>query len=154
MKAKTDEFFMLKALQLAEKALKGGNPPVGTVLVYRGKIVGKGIESGKTTHDVTNHAEILALRDAIKKGFLKKLTETIMFTTHEPCIMCSYAIRHYGVSKVVIGLNVPEVGGLSSRFNILDTSKIKKWPEKPKITCGLLRENCQSLTDRYMALKG
>ncbi|MBU2525389.1 MAG: nucleoside deaminase [Bacteroidetes bacterium] len=145
---------MLEALHLAEKALNSGNPPVGSVLVLNGKIIGKGIESGKTTQDVTNHAEILALRDAIKKGFVKNLHETVMYTTHEPCIMCSFAIRHYGVTKVVIGLNVQDVGGMTSKFNILNTTKVKKWTKKPQITFGLLKEYCQALTDKYIALKG
>ena len=56
---------MHKSLQLAKEALSIGNPPVGAILVINDQIVGEGIEAGKSSGDITNHAEILAVRNAI-----------------------------------------------------------------------------------------
>ena len=63
------EKFMRNSLELGKQALAEGNSPVGSVIVYQDKIIGEGVEAGKTANDVTYHAEILAIRDAIKNGY-------------------------------------------------------------------------------------
>lgn len=93
--------YMLECIELAKQALEKGNPPVGSVLVFEDKIIGKGIESGKSSGDITQHAEILAVKDALKNGYRDILEKSVMFTTHEPCIMCSYLIRHHKIAKLV-----------------------------------------------------
>lgn len=153
MKEPDFERYMHRSLALAGIALKQGNPPVGAVIVLKDKIIGEGIESGKLTGDITNHAEILAIRDAIQNGYSKNLSESKMFTTHEPCIMCSYLIRHHKIPHIIFGSPVPLVGGVTSEFPILATEKIPMWGTKPLITTGICTVECAALTKRFLNKK-
>lgn len=143
--------FMQQCLSLAEIALKNGNPPVGAIIVLQNKVIGKGIESGKSTEDITNHAEILAIRDAINNGFSNYLNDSKMFTTHEPCIMCSYLIRHHKIPHIIYGTHVPLIGGATSQFKILMTEQIPTWGKKPMITEGICVKECDDLTKQFMS---
>lgn len=140
---------MLECIELAKQALAKGNPPVGSVLVFEDKIIGRGIESGKSSGDITQHAEILVVKDALENGYQDVLEKSVMFSTHEPCIMCSYLIRHHKISKLVFGISVPFVGGQSSEFKILETENIPKWGKKPEIKSGILQHECEVLNEQF-----
>jgi len=144
---------MKYCLNLGEQALEMGNPPVGAILVHKNEIIGEGIESGKSTGDITNHAEILAVRDAINKGHAEQLKEAKMYTTHEPCIMCSYLIRHHKILMIIYGISVDYIGGCTSKFNLLETESIPKWGSKPKIISGILKNECSKLSNKFELLK-
>ncbi|MDR6762078.1 tRNA(adenine34) deaminase [Flavobacterium sp. 2755] len=146
------KYYMHQCLHLAKTALAEGNPPVGAVIVLDGEIIGTGIESGKSTGDITNHAEIMAIRSAIKNGYSNKLQLTSMYTTHEPCIMCSYMIRHHKIAEIVYGTAVPYIGGLTSQFSILSTEDIPKWGNKPKVIGDVCIEECNALNAQFLEL--
>lgn len=137
--------FMNNCIELALIAKKRGDHPVGSVIVLNDQIIGKGIEGGKTFSDITFHAEIEAIRKAT--GFLKSqdLSSCILYTTHEPCIMCSYVIRHVRIKCVVMGIEVPETGGLSSDYPLLLDESIKKWAGPPELITGVLEKECMDL---------
>ncbi|MBT2622279.1 nucleoside deaminase [Chryseobacterium sp. ISL-6] len=141
--------YILECIELAKQALEKGNPPVGSLLVFNDKIIGRGIESGKSTGDITQHAEILAVKDALEKGYRDTLNQSILISTHEPCIMCSYLIRHHKIAKIVFGVSVPSVGGQSSEFKILETEIIPKWGKKPTIESGILQHECELLNQQF-----
>ncbi len=143
------EDFMKECISLAAIALENGNPPVGVVVVLDGQVIGKGIESGRTSGDITNHAEIVAIRDAVSHGNANKLPQCALVTTHEPCIMCSYVIRHHKIPLVVTGAAVQYIGGHSSRFNILDTHEIPTWGHPPRVIENVLLDECLALTEQY-----
>lgn len=143
--------YMLECIELAKQALKKGNPPVGSVLVFEDKVIGRGIESGKSSGDITQHAEISAVKDALKNGYRDVLEQSVMFSTHEPCIMCSYLIRHHKIKKLVFGVSVPFVGGQSSEFKILETENIPKWGKRPEIETGILQRECEVLNEQFTA---
>lgn len=145
-------YFMHQCLDLAKTALQTGNPPVGALIVLDGKIIGTGIESGKSTGDITNHAEIMAVRDALKNGYSDKLHLTQMYTTHEPCIMCSYMIRHHKIAEIIYGTAVPYIGGFTSKYDVLATEDVPKWGNKPKITADICVEECDKLNAQFIAL--
>jgi len=145
-----DETYMKTCLELGQQALESGNPPVGAILVYQGQIIGEGIENGKTTGDITNHAEIEAVRDAIRKGNQTLLAESVMYTTHEPCIMCAYVIRHHKIPRIVFGSSVPDIGGHSSKFNILSTEEVPKWGTQPQVIAGVCKDDCEALTTAFI----
>ena len=140
---------MKKCISLAKKALEKGNPPVGAILVVDDTIIGSGIESGKSTKDITNHAEILAIRDAINGQNIKQLSKATMFTTHEPCIMCSYLIRHHKIAIIVYGSTVDYTGGHTSAFKILATTDVPKWGNAPQIIENVLVAHCKALSKEY-----
>lgn len=144
---------MNRCLQLGRQALKKGDPPVGAVLVVDDIIIGEGTESGKSSGDVTNHAEIQAIRNAISNGFGKDLAKAELYTTHEPCIMCSYVIRHHHIPHIVFGVAVEYVGGFTSDFAVLTTEKVPKWGKPPKITSGICKEECEMLNKKFDSQK-
>ncbi|MEO6684089.1 MAG: nucleoside deaminase, partial [Ginsengibacter sp.] len=82
------EHYMNECLDLALIARNRGDSPVGSVIVQYGKVISRGIEGGKSHKDITFHAEIEAIRQAV--AFLNRtdLHDCILVTTHEPCIMC------------------------------------------------------------------
>jgi tRNA(adenine34) deaminase len=139
------EFYMSKCIVLAKIAKARGDSPVGSLVVRKGKIIGEGIEGGKTQKDITFHAEIEAIRQAVKNTGISDFSDSILYTTHEPCIMCSYLIRHHKISHVVIGITTGEIGGYSSKYPLLLDKEIKKWNLPPKITDGILEKECRAL---------
>ncbi|GAB4111077.1 MAG: tRNA adenosine(34) deaminase TadA [Phycisphaeraceae bacterium] len=141
---------MQRCIELSRIALARGNPPVGAVIVYDGKIIGQGIESGKSTGDITNHAEILSIRDAVHNQKQGLLRASVMYTTHEPCVMCSYVIRHHGIARLVYGSKVDYVGGVTSPFKILETEHVPRWGKPPQIESGLCEQACIELTHEYL----
>jgi tRNA(adenine34) deaminase len=146
----THEAHMKRCLVLAKEALSKGDPPVGAVIVHDGRIIAEGIESGKSTGDITNHAEILVIRDAIAKGHLDKLADSTLYSTHEPCIMCSYLIRHHHVPLIVYGTAVGHIGGHTSKYDVLNTKDVPNWGEGPEVLTNILLEDCDDLTARFM----
>ena len=136
---------MRRCIELAKIAKERGDSPVGSVIVRDGQIVGEGIEGGKTHRDITFHAEIEALRHATANLGKTDLSGCIMVTTHEPCIMCSYAIRHYKIGLIVVGMTTGEIGGYSSALPVLLDRTISKWTTPPKIIDGILEQECKAL---------
>jgi tRNA(adenine34) deaminase len=147
------EKWMRNCLALAGQALERGNPPVGSVLVQAGGLIGEGAEAGKTKNDITCHAEIEAIRDAIQRHGASAVRGATLYSTHEPCLMCAYVIRHHQVSRVVVGTTVPAMGGFSSAYPLLTATDIPIWSPPPHIVEGVLREACQALSQEYARKK-
>ncbi|MDN5212053.1 nucleoside deaminase [Fulvivirgaceae bacterium BMA12] len=147
------EKFMRHCLILGKQAMENGESPVGAIVVKNGQIVSEATELAKTNADVTCHAEIEAIRLAVKGLKTSRLDQCHLYTTHEPCIMCSYVIRHHQIQSVIYGQQVPHIGGNSSDFNILGTTKIPHWHHPPEILSGICEEECLQLSQIYLALK-
>lgn len=132
-------------INLAKIARQRGDSPVGSVIVRNGTIIGEGIEGGKTHGDITFHAEIEAIRHATKQVGKQDLSDCIIYTTHEPCIMCSYVIRHTKIPLVVVGLTTGEIGGFSSELPLLLDTAIQRWAKPPAVIHGILEAACARL---------
>lgn len=143
------EYYMMHCIILGKKAMDNGDPPVGAIIVKDGKIVGEGIEAGKSKRDITFHAEIEALRDAAKNLNQKDLSDCSLYTTHEPCIMCSYVIRHHGVKEVIFGSNVKAIGGFTSNYPVLKAEDIDIWSQPPHIVENICNQECKKLSHDY-----
>ena len=131
---KPHTYYMRCCEILGEAAARKGNPPVGAIIVKDNEVIGEAEEAGKTKNDITCHAEIEAIRIAVKKLKSTDLSECILFTTHEPCIMCSYAIRFYKIKKVVYKNNVDYLGGVTSSMPLLISDDVPPyWSEPPEI---------------------
>ena len=89
-----DERFLRRALELAVRAEKLGEVPVGAVVVLHGEIIGEGFNSPIAFHDPTAHAEMIALRAAALHLGNYRLEGATLYATLEPCIMCAGAIVH------------------------------------------------------------
>jgi len=127
-----DERYLGRCAELAEIARSRGESPVGALLVVAGGIVGEGIEAGKIMQDITFHAEVEAIRQAVKAQG-KDLSAATLYTTHEPCILCSYVIRHHRIGRVVIRQAVAHIGGATSAFPVLTTNKVEIWGAPPVV---------------------
>jgi len=145
--ADLDIFWMQHALGLAKRAESEGEVPVGAVVVLEEQVIGEGWNRPIIDNDPTAHAEIMALRIAAKKINNYRLLESTLYVTLEPCIMCTGAIIHSRVKRVVYGAFDPKAGAEQSAFNILGTDCLN---HKVDIAHGVLAEECgQLLTDFF-----
>jgi len=104
----TDAHWMQEALEMAKLAGESGEVPVGAVVVYKDKIIGRGCNSPIGSHDPTAHAEVMALRDAAKNISNYRLENCTLYVTLEPCTMCAGAVLNARVARVVYGASEPE----------------------------------------------
>jgi tRNA(adenine34) deaminase len=144
--------FMKQCIALGKMAMLQGDSPVGAIVVKDNIVIGTGIEAGKSSQNITKHAEIEAVIDALFKSELKDLNECTLYTTHEPCIMCSYVIRHYKLHTIVYGTNVDHVGGITSELKVMQTTKVPKWGKVPNIIGNILRDECENLSTEYKTI--
>ncbi|QHS63994.1 nucleoside deaminase [Chitinophaga agri] len=128
----THDQFMQRCYELAAIAASEGESPVGSVLVSNGLIIGEGTEKSRQLKDVTRHAEVVAILDALQKG--KPTAGSILYSNVEPCILCSYAIRHYKIAEVVFEKHTGELGGTHAPFNLLTAADFTSWDQPPVIT--------------------
>lgn len=140
---------MKQCIALGKEAMLKGNPPVGSLIVKGNKIIGIGIEAGKSSKDITKHAEIEAVNDAIQNNQLENLKGCKLYSTHEPCIMCSYVLRHYRLKTIIFGTDVPHVGGITSDLKVMLTTSVPNWGKPPKIIGNILKEECDNLPSLY-----
>lgn len=130
----SDEFYIRRCNELAVLAEREGNPAVGSLIVFQGEVIYEAQEAGRSKNDVTCHAEIEAIRGALKKMSVNTLKGAVMYSSHEPCVMCSYAIRYYKISKVVYQNKVPYLGGVSSSMPLLISRDVpESWGEAPEV---------------------
>ena len=131
---KTDDYYMHCCEILGKAAAEKGNPPVGAIIIKDDEIISEAEEAGKSKNDITCHAEIEAIRMAVKKLGSSNLSECTMFATHEPCVMCSYTIRFYRIKKVVFQNTVEYLGGISSSMPLLLSHEVPPhWTQHPEI---------------------
>lgn len=113
-----DERMMRHCFELAAKSAGQGEYPYAAVLVRNGQIVAEANNQVARDHDVTHHAELVAISLAQAALGETDLTDCTLYTNFEPCALCSYAIREARIGRVVFALYSPLMGG-SSRWNIL-----------------------------------
>ncbi len=106
--------YMYKALELAEKAGKAGDVPVGAVIVKDGKIIASGYNRREADGDPTAHAETEAIREAARALGSWRLEECELYVTLEPCPMCAGAIINSRIKRVFFGAFEPKSGSCSS----------------------------------------
>ncbi len=140
--------YMQQCLHLAEAAWQAGNIPVGSLLVRNGQVIATASEQLPQTLDVIGHAEILAIRLACQQLQTLDLQDCTLYSTAEPCWMCSYAIRETKIHTVVIGAETKDVGGISTNYPLLVAQDIAVWGAPPQIIAGVLRAECIALRQR------
>ncbi len=137
--------FMRRCIEVAELARKTGDFPVGALVARDSRIISEATEAVKANLDVTAHAELLAIRRACVILKSLDLSGCILYTTAEPCWMCSYAVRQTQIRQLIVGTTVPYVGGVSSKYPLLTDSEISCWPPAPSVSIGILGEECERL---------
>lgn len=133
---------MRLALALAEQARGAGEVPVGAVVVRDGVVIGSGFNSPIGSHDPSAHAEILALRAAAAASGNYRLSGCTLYVTLEPCVMCSGAILHARIGRVVYGAPDPKTGACGSVLNLFAEDTLN---HHTAVTGGVLAEECGRL---------
>ena len=109
---KRDSEFMQAALEQSYKAFKIGEVPVGAVLVYKEEIIAKGYNTTIKNHDASSHAEINVIRAASKIIGNYRLTNSKLYVTLEPCIMCLGAAVNARVQEIIFAAEDKRFGAL------------------------------------------
>ncbi len=131
---KNDVYYIKRCELLAEEAAAKGDAPVGSIITKGEEIIAEAIEASKNKNDITCHAELEAIRLAVENLKTNDLSGCVIYSTHEPCIMCSYAIRFYKLKKVVYQHAVNYLGGNSSSMPLLISKEVPPhWAEAPVI---------------------
>jgi tRNA(adenine34) deaminase len=113
-----DQFMMARCIELSKIGAAAGELPFGSLVAHGGKIVAEATNEIERLTDESRHAEIIAIARARQLLGDDELTRCTLYSTVEPCPMCSFCIRAAGVGRVVFALGSPLMGGLS-RWNIL-----------------------------------
>jgi tRNA(adenine34) deaminase len=145
-RAASDQEFMRQALLLAGEAAAAGEVPVGAVVVRNGCIIGRGRNAPVGRHDPTAHAEIAALRDAALALGNYRLDGCELFVTLEPCAMCSGAMLHARLQRVVFGASDPKTGAAGS---VLDLFAQREINHQTAVEGGLLAKECGDLLAQF-----
>lgn len=145
-----DESFMRLALALAQDAADAGEVPVGALLVREGEIVGRGFNTPISRHDPTAHAEIVALRDAGSRLGNYRLPGCTLYVTLEPCVMCTGAILHARVERVVYGARDPKTGAHGSVLDLFAEARLN---HHTRIEGGVLADECGRMLSDFFAAR-
>ena len=135
----TDQYWMRHALALAHQAERMGEIPVGAIVVSEGKIIGEGFNVPISQHDPRAHAEMVAIRQAAKHIENYRISNSTLYVTLEPCPMCSGAIVHSRINRVVFGAYDYKTGAAGSVLQLLDHEALN---HRVSITGGVLAGEC------------
>lgn len=145
-----DSDFMERAIEQARKAWALDEVPVGAVVVKDEKIIATGFNQPIGKHDPTAHAEIMALRAAAAVLGNYRLPGCELFVTLEPCAMCSGAMMHARLARVVFGAADPKTGACGSVLNLFEEKKLNHHTE---IVGGVMAEECGLLLKTFFAAR-
>ena len=140
--------FMGLAIEQARLAWAEGEVPVGAVVVKDGEVIAVGYNQPIGRHDPTAHAEIVALRAAAAKLGNYRLPGCELYVTLEPCIMCSGAMMHARLARVVYAALDPKTGACGSVVNLFEQERLNHHTE---VAGGVLAEESSSLLKAFFA---
>jgi tRNA(adenine34) deaminase len=145
-----EETFMQAALEQARLAGSLGEVPVGAVVVSGDEIVGRGFNQPIRGHDPTAHAEVMALREAARLLGNYRLPGCELYVTLEPCVMCSGAIMHARIARVIFGARDPKTGAAGSVVDLFAERRINHHAET---IGGVLADECGQMLSAFFAAR-
>jgi tRNA(adenine34) deaminase len=140
--AELDQQYMRMAIEQAQLAAQSGEVPVGAVLVKDGQVISKAFNKPIANHDPSAHAEMLALREAALAEDNYRIPGSTLYVTLEPCAMCSGAMLHARIDRVVYGASDPKTGAAGS---VLDIFASKQINHQTSVEGGIMSEECGQL---------
>jgi tRNA(adenine34) deaminase len=144
----SDTAYMRAAIEQARAAVAAGEVPVGAVLVRAEAIIAAGHNAPIASHDPTAHAEIATLRAGGKALGSYRLTDTTLYVTLEPCMMCAAAMVHARVRRLVFGAWDPRVGAAGS---VIDVFALPGLNHRVDVFGGVLMDECSALLQEFFA---
>ena len=144
----SDTDYMRLALDLAAQAAAAGEVPVGAVVVLSGIVVGRGYNQPISGTDPSAHAEIMALRDAGRTLGNYRLPGCDLYVTLEPCVMCSGAIMHGRIRRVIFGAGDPKTGACGGVVNLFSEPRLN---HHATVTGGVMADEAVTLLQDFFA---
>ena len=146
----TDSEYMQIALELAAQAAEAGEVPVGALVVKDGEIIGRGYNAPISCHDPSAHAEIRAMRDAAQRIGNYRLVGCTLYVTLEPCAMCTGAIQHARIARLVYGASDPKTGACGSVVNLMEEPRLNHHTE---VEGGVMAAECGGVLSAFFAAR-
>lgn len=137
--SQSDRLGMEAALAEARKGAAAGEVPVGAAVVFDGRVISWAHNETIARRDLTQHAELLAMRRALEALETDRLEGAALYVTLEPCAQCAGAIVLSRVSRVVFGAYDPRAGMAGSVGDLLRHPKLNR---RPEVTGGVMEEEC------------
>jgi len=131
---------MKLALELAVASKSRGEFPFGAVITQNGQVLAAAENGEHRKGDVTAHAELMALSEASWKLARRDLSDCIIYSSAEPCPMCSAAIFQSNIPRVAFGLYRDDLPHLFRRRKIRIAQLAEDWDYRPEVVGGILRE--------------
>ena len=141
-----EEKYLAEAIKQAKKAYQLGEVPIGCVIVYEDKIIGRGYNRRVTDKNTLSHAELNAIKKASKKLGDWRLDNCEMYVTLEPCQMCAGAIVQSRIKKVYSGCMNPKAGCAGSILNLLN---VPQFNHQVEFETDVLHDKCASMLTNY-----
>ena len=136
-----ENFFIREAVQLAVSAREKGNHPFGALLVHQNEIVLTAENSVLTNQDVTQHAELNLISKASQQFSPEALAKMILYTSTEPCAMCTGAIFWAGVRTVVYGCSAERLGEIAGGGFVVPCRQLFSFAEVDTAVVGPILED-------------
>jgi tRNA(adenine34) deaminase len=140
--SETDAHWMRQALSAARDAQQRGEVPVGTCIVVGDTVLAVAGNRTRTDNDPTAHAEMVALRAAAKESGNYRLSNAVVYSTIEPCVMCAGALIQARARRLVYGAHDERAGAVESRFRVCDTDFLN---HRIEVVAGVLEEECREM---------
>ena len=145
----TDIAMMARCIALSREAVEAGEYPFACVIAKGDEVVVEATNRVARDRDVTHHAELLAISEAQRKIGKRTLKGCTLYSTVEPCPMCSFPIREACIARVVFAIRSPLMGG-HSRWNVLgdpvlSASMPEMFAPAPKVVAGVLRREAEQV---------
>ncbi len=138
---------MRKSLELAAKASKQGDVPVGAVVLNpAGEIVGQGFNTREIDNDPMNHAEIVAMREAANANGSWRLDDHTLVVTLEPCTMCAGAAVQARIGRIIFGAFDDKAGAVGSLWDVV---RDRRLPHRPEVVSGVLADECGAILSEF-----
>lgn len=141
-----DEFFMRHALVCAQHAYDAGEVPVGAVVVHQNRVIASGYNHPIGLNDPTAHAEVQALRAAAQILQNYRMPECELYVTLEPCLMCSGAMFHARLARVVFGASDYKTGVAGSVMNVYTHEQLN---HHATVVGGILEEETRAILQQF-----
>jgi tRNA(adenine34) deaminase len=145
-----DRDYMKMALDLARAAENSGEVPVGAVVVFEDRVIGRGRNAPVERNDPTAHAEILAMREGAAAIGNYRLEGATLYATIEPCVMCAGAAVTARIKRLVFGARDLRFGGVRSKFQLADSDLLN---HRIVVEEGVFGAECAELLQNFFGLR-
>lgn len=140
------EYWMEMAFREAQKAYEIGEVPIGSVIVFENSVIGRGYNQTETLQDPTAHAEMIAITAAADYLGSRRLLDTTLYVTLEPCPMCAGAIVLSRIPRLVYSAKDPKAGACGTLYNIVQDERLN---HRVELIQGILENKCSLILSEF-----